>query len=118
MGSFPSLEEVLGVYKGLKEISGISSIAGEEQALCAGLNAIWQPGDGGHGCGCGGWLASILAKIRAKAAELNRLLLFAIRTVEAGRPGHRLRLLPLRNTRLAIAFEVAKLLKELEGARE
>jgi len=118
MGRSPSRKVSVCVFKGLAENSGIYPIAAGEQALCAGLNAIWQPGDGGHGCGCGGWLASILAKIRAKAAELNRLLLFAIRTVEAGRPGHRLRLLPLRNTRLAIAFEVAKLLKELEGARE
>jgi len=114
MGGFPSDKAVLLVYKGLKKINGISSIAGEEQALCAGASAEWQSEDGGHGCGCGEWLAPILHQMRAKAVELDELLLLVIRAVEAGRPGHRLRLLPLRNTRLAIAFEVAKLLKELQ----
>jgi hypothetical protein len=114
MGDFPSGKAGLCVYKGLAENSGIYPIALQKQALCAGLNAIWQPGDGGHGRGCGGWLGSILATIRGKAMELDELLLFAIRAVATGRPEHKLRLLPLRITRLAINFEVSKLLEELE----
>jgi hypothetical protein len=84
--------------------------------LCAELIAIQQLEGGGHGfgCGCDEWLAPILARIRGKAEELDSLLLFAIRVVEAGRPGHRLRLLPLRARRVAIAFETSKLLQELE----
>jgi hypothetical protein len=84
--------------------------------LCAELIAIQQLEGGGHGfgCGCDEWLKSLFAQIRGKAEELDRLLLFAIRMLEAERPGHRLRLLPLRNTRLAIGFEVSKLLEELE----
>jgi hypothetical protein len=111
---FPDGKVGLCVYKGLAENSGIYPIDGKGQALCAGSNAEWRLEDGGHGCGCGGWLASILEQIRDKAAELDRLLLFAIHAVEAGRPGHRLRLLPLRARRTAIAFETSKLLQELE----
>jgi hypothetical protein len=66
------------------------------------------------GCGCGGWLGSILATIREKAGELDNLLLYAIRLAEAGRPGHRLRLLPLRARWVAIVFEIGGLLEELE----
>jgi hypothetical protein len=74
----------------------------------------WQAGSGGHGCGCGERPGSIFAQIRGKAEELDSLLLLAIRVVEAGRPGHRLRLLPLRASRIAVEFEVSKLLQELE----
>jgi hypothetical protein len=102
------------VFKGLAENSGIYPIDGKGQALCAGASAEWQPGDGEYGCGCGEWPGPIYTQIRAKAEELDSLLLFAIRMLEAGRPGHRLQLLPLRSRRLAIAFETSKLLQELE----
>jgi hypothetical protein len=85
-----------------------------ERALCAESSAAWQLEGGGHGCGCGGWLGSLLAQIRSKAEELDSLLLFAVCAVAAGRPEHRLRLLPLRSRRIAIEFEVAKFLEELE----
>lgn len=114
MGSSPDRESALWVFKGLGGSSDISSIEAEEQALCAGSIIAWRSGGGGHGCGCGGWLGFILATIREKAGELDNLLLYAIRLAEAGRPGHRLRLLPLRARRTAIAFETSKLLKELE----
>jgi hypothetical protein len=70
--------------------------------------------DGGHAVGCGERPGSIYTQIRAKAEELDNLLLFAIRMLEAGRPEHRLRLLPLRASRIAVEFEVSKLLQELE----
>jgi hypothetical protein len=76
MDGSPSSKGVLRLYIGLKEISVPLPIAAEEQALCNDKLGAWQPKSGVHGRGCGGWLASILAKIRAKAAELNRLLLF------------------------------------------
>jgi hypothetical protein len=114
MGDFPYSGEVLGIYKGSGRPSVIPPIAVGERALSAELSAIWQPGDGGHGLECGGWLGSILIQIREKAEEPDSLLLFAIRVVEAGRPGNRLRLLPLRARRVAIEFETSKLLKELE----
>jgi hypothetical protein len=110
----PNGKAVLSVYKGLKEISVLPPIAARKQALCVEASVDWQAGGGGHGCGCGGWLGSILAKIQEKAGELDSLLLLMIRIAEAGRPGHRLRLLPLRARRTAIAFETSKLLKELE----
>jgi hypothetical protein len=113
-GSSPSKETALCVFKGLAGSSDISSIEAEEQALCAEPIAAWQPGDGGHAVGCGGWLGPIINQIRGKAEELDSLLLFAIRAVEAGRPGHRLRLLPLRCNRFAIASAVSKFLEELE----
>jgi hypothetical protein len=118
MGDFPSGKAVLSVYKGLKEINGISPIAVGKRALCAEPIAAWRPGGGGHAVGCGGWLGPIINQIRGKAEELDSLLLFAIRVVEAGRPGHRLQLLPLRSRRLAIAFETSKLLAELEEVDE
>ena len=114
MGRPPYSKAPLGVYKGLEGASDIPPNPARQQALCAGLSAIWQPKGDEHAIGCGGWLGSILARIRDKAEELDRLLLFAICAIEAGRPGHRLRLLPLRSRRLAIAFEVSKLLQELE----
>ena len=114
MEGFPDGKVGLCVYKGLARTSVSSPIAAEVQALCAEPIAAWRSGGGGHGCGCGGWLGSILAKIQEKAGELDSLLLLMIRIAEAGRPGHRLRLLPLRNTRLAIGFKVAKFLQELE----
>jgi len=118
MGVSPCGIRVLVIYKGLVESSGISSTATKQQAHGAEYSGTWQTGDGGPTLECGEWLGSILAQIREKAEELDSLLLFAIRVVEAGRPGNRLRLLPLRNTRLAINFEVAKFLKELEEVTE
>jgi hypothetical protein len=114
MGSFPDLGKPLGIYKGLEGPSGISPNATVQQALCAEPIVIRRPRDGGHGLECGRWLGSIYTQIREKAAELDGLLLQAIRVVEARRPEHRLRLLPPRARRIAIAFEVSKLLQELQ----
>ena len=114
MDGSPSSKGVLRLYIGLKEISVPLPIAAEGQALCNDKLGAWQSGDGGHGRGCGGWLGPIIGQIRAKAAELDSLLLLALRVVEAGRPEHRLQLLPLRNTRLAIALETSKFLQELQ----
>jgi hypothetical protein len=114
MGSFPDLGKPLGIYKGLEEPSDISLGSAKTQALCAELIAVRRLEDGGHAVGCGEWPGSIYTQIRAKAEELDSLLLLALRVVEAGRPGNRLRLLPLRNTRLAIGFEVSRFLAELE----
>jgi hypothetical protein len=114
LSDYPCGIRLKALFKGLEENSGISSIEADEQALYAEPIAAWQPGDGGHGLGCGEWLGPLFAKIQEKAAELDEVLLLAIRMLEAGRPGHRLRLLPLRTRRLTIAFEVSKLLEELE----
>jgi hypothetical protein len=114
MGCFPHSKEVLVVFKGSGRPSVFPPIVVRERALCAESSAAWQLEGGGHGCGCGEWPGSIYTQIRAKAEELDNLLLFAIRMLEAGRPEHRLQLLPPRARRIAIAFEVSKLLQELQ----